>query len=914
MTLNDRFDAAADAESAPDEQILAVREGDELLSHFQPPGRGTTATKDTLVVSRNNAGFGDGTGSDDNGDRRLDDAAPSKVLLGEQRDQYVKVKEEESIPGSGSAHALADDSEGRSEEGGGSSGKGRDDAMSYSPNQEDEHNRSRPRRAETAATTHHGEVAHPTSGQDLPSSPSSEANGGGDGNGSFSATETRIELESDMLAVADEERSGSAEVGGIGNTRPRQRSRHGNEGGTPADTTHASSSADTPHLPPSRSQVFATTPTVARNGEDSLKDGSVDPALAISLKKDVESSTSDDATTSTLTPPSSPACHAAGNTEGVDCGGGRAPEVTPGGNEAEGMNDAIDDAGAPTPFVFSAVPARFGRPESIAVGVEDDFVGTGDKKGRKGRNGGGRRRGGGSASESSVGTDSAFNFADGGLELGGSTASGEPGNSPDVDRVLDAGCSNHGGGGGGGDGRMGGCDPLSLTQNFMVSPASPYSQALHMILACAVFVLVAVHKAGDGGVPSRSNVSIGGSFASGAGTESSGSSSKRRPPGTRGATFRTDSTRRSSNEGTKRRKSGSGAGFPASRPPLLRRLRAAWSKLWHAAEKELATHWRAAGQALASLRQAWGALWVPPPHAEADVLAEALASPPRFRCRAVHGHGSVTVGVGASSDRRRRRRRRGSRNAGHQDVGTGGKSAGAGSSAQDAYVRGESATEPRRKLGLHFLNLWGFRPLMDPSGGRGSRSRSPKFLLVLDLDETLVHCSPYPLDPATRRPRSDGSVRHVRPDLKVEMRGGAPSDRPACMYAWKRPHLDVFLGIVSRWYEIAVFTSGRRCYAEVRAGLEILRGGSTVHVWEIVRRESMLISVLRVYASCRGQKRIRERIRYRVDCVGWCCHRLRCNKVILSARLDCSCTLHCVVLTFKVPNGQKPCFQVLVSG
>ncbi|CAM9362947.1 unnamed protein product, partial [Sphacelaria rigidula] len=439
------------------------------------------------------------------------------------------------------------------------------------------------------------------------------------------------------------------------------------------------------------------------------------------------------------------------------------------------------------------------------------FIGTGEKKGRKGRNGGGRRRGSGSASDSSVGTDAAFNFADGGLELGGSTAAGEPGNSPDIHRVLDPGCGNHGGGN---DGHLGGCDPLSLSQNLMVSPASPYSQALHMILACAVFVLVAVHKAGDGGVPSRSNVSIGGSSGSGPGTESSGSSSRRRSSGTRGAAFRTDSTRRSSNDGAKRRKSGSGAGFPASRPPLLRRLRAAWSKLWHAAEKELATHWRAAGQALASLRQAWGALWVPPPHAEADVLAEALASPPRFRCRAVHGHGSVTVGVSTSSDRRRRRRRRGSRNAGQQDLSTGGGSEGPGSSAQDAYARGESAIEPRRKLGLHFLNLWGFRPLTDPSGVRGSRSRSPKFLLVLDLDETLVHCSPYPLYPATRRPRSDGSVRHVRPDLKVEMRGGAPSDRPACMYAWKRPHLDVFLGVVSRWYEIAVFTSGRRCYAE----------------------------------------------------------------------------------------------------
>lgn len=106
--------------------------------------------------------------------------------------------------------------------------------------------------------------------------------------------------------------------------------------------------------------------------------------------------------------------------------------------------------------------------------------------------------------------------------------------------------------------------------------------------------------------------------------------------------------------------------------------------------------------------------------------------------------------------------------------------------------------------------------MVGPGGGRGSRSRSRKFLLVLDLDETLVHCSPHLTGPVTRRLDADGRMVHVQPDLKVEIRAGAPSDRPACMHAWKRPHLDIFLGVVSRWYEIAVFTSGRRCIAEVR--------------------------------------------------------------------------------------------------
>lgn len=240
-----------------------------------------------------------------------------------------------------------------------------------------------------------------------------------------------------------------------------------------------------------------------------------------------------------------------------------------------------------------------------------------------------------------------------------------------------------------------------------------------------------------------------------------------------------------------------------SSSPAVRRLRAAWSKLWHVVEDDLATRWEAASRALASLREAWAALWVPPPHAEADVLAEALASPPRYS-RGDAG----SAGAGSGSMTTRRRSERGAR---------------AGALLHREADSPSEKAPGRRPVGLNCLNLLrlcGHRTLVGAGGGgrRGS-SRSPKFLLVLDLDETLVHCSPRPMETARRRGSRGGAGstgRALRPDLTVEMRGGAPSDRPACMNAWKRPHLDVFLAVVSRWYEVAVFTSGRQCYAEVR--------------------------------------------------------------------------------------------------
>ncbi|CAM9661063.1 unnamed protein product, partial [Laminaria digitata] len=372
----------------------------------------------------------------------------------------------------------------------------------------------------------------------------------------------------------------------------------------------------------------------------------------------------------------------------------------------------------------------------------------------------------------------------------------------------------------------------------VIGPTSAFSQALHMVLTFVILVLVAFAKADDGaactatygnsaGFGGSSNTSGGG----GGGGTGAGSTRSSAPNCASSPSSSTTSSSSSGRQASSRSSAGAGgdglhrsgkprklkrrrklsgrgsggAGRGMSSSPIVRRLRAAWSKLWHVVEDDLATRWKAASRALASLREAWAALWVPPPHAEADVLAEALASPSCYsrgdddrRRRWLAG----SAGAGSGSKHTRRRSERGAL-LGEEDS--------------------PSEKAPGRPVGLNCLNLLrlcGHRTLVGAGGGgrRGS-SRSPKFLLLLDLDETLVHCSPRPIETARRRSSrggggSTGPARALRPDLMVEMRGGAPSDRPACMNAWKRPHLDVFLGVVSRWYEVAVFTSGRQCYAE----------------------------------------------------------------------------------------------------
>ena len=95
-------------------------------------------------------------------------------------------------------------------------------------------------------------------------------------------------------------------------------------------------------------------------------------------------------------------------------------------------------------------------------------------------------------------------------------------------------------------------------------------------------------------------------------------------------------------------------------------------------------------------------------------------------------------------------------------------------------------------------------PYGDVTGGvdarvclpRKTRS-SPPISLVLDLDETLVHCS-------------------VRPIAKSDLTFSVPcvDGQVLTVQVCERPHLMEFLEQVSQWFEIIVFTASQRVYAE----------------------------------------------------------------------------------------------------
>ncbi|GJD06756.1 CTD nuclear envelope phosphatase 1 [Galdieria sulphuraria] len=68
--------------------------------------------------------------------------------------------------------------------------------------------------------------------------------------------------------------------------------------------------------------------------------------------------------------------------------------------------------------------------------------------------------------------------------------------------------------------------------------------------------------------------------------------------------------------------------------------------------------------------------------------------------------------------------------------------------------------------------------------------------LVLDLDETLVH--------STTRQNSHFDIR-----LEVSV-----DNCPSIFYVNKRPYLDVFLRVVSQWYDLVVYTASLQKYAD----------------------------------------------------------------------------------------------------
>lgn len=65
-----------------------------------------------------------------------------------------------------------------------------------------------------------------------------------------------------------------------------------------------------------------------------------------------------------------------------------------------------------------------------------------------------------------------------------------------------------------------------------------------------------------------------------------------------------------------------------------------------------------------------------------------------------------------------------------------------------------------------------------------------KYTLVLDLDETLVHCAPF-----------------------GKLDGQKESSGEEDMIVYSRPGLHEFLQEMSKYYEIVVFTAGGRAYA-----------------------------------------------------------------------------------------------------
>merc|ERR1719189_298927 len=74
-----------------------------------------------------------------------------------------------------------------------------------------------------------------------------------------------------------------------------------------------------------------------------------------------------------------------------------------------------------------------------------------------------------------------------------------------------------------------------------------------------------------------------------------------------------------------------------------------------------------------------------------------------------------------------------------------------------------------------------------------------KNTLVLDLDETLVHCT------------TEAFEVKGKPDAVFEVTFNGVD---YTVYMNKRPYLDAFLDEVSKWFEVVVFTASQKCYAD----------------------------------------------------------------------------------------------------
>lgn len=107
----------------------------------------------------------------------------------------------------------------------------------------------------------------------------------------------------------------------------------------------------------------------------------------------------------------------------------------------------------------------------------------------------------------------------------------------------------------------------------------------------------------------------------------------------------------------------------------------------------------------------------------------------------------------------------------------------------------------------------------------------PRKILVLDLDETLIHSEPV---------SPENSFKGSSADFKVSLESDSSSifkprnfqislSRQGEMERYNvylRPHVNLFLDIVGGWYELVVFTAGQEEYGKLIA--DRLDGGRNI--------------------------------------------------------------------------------------